>query len=270
MHGVKPAKAALVTGAGSGIGRQVALKLGDPQQRYAVALVARTASDLEAVASEISARGGHALALPADVGDWEAVHRAVAIAVSTFGRLDLLVNAAGVSYPGPFGLLTASEVEEMVRTNMLGVLACTHAALPHLMACRGTVVNVSSMAGLTGVPGLAVYSATKWAVTGLSQALRAELKESGVRVVVIYPTYVSHTRMLEYELTRGPLIGYAPSMVVTAEEVAEGILRAIEQGKEDVIVAPLGARLGLKLSSLLPRLRERALATMYAKALRKR
>ncbi len=258
-------RAALVTGASSGIGRQVALKLGQPSRGYAVALVARTLADLEAVAQEIASGGGQAVALPADVGDWEAAHLAVAEAAEAFGRIDLLVNAAGVSHPGPFGSLNREEAEAMVHTNLLGVVACTHAALPFLAAQRGTVVNISSLAGLVGVPGLAVYSATKWAVTGLSEALRAELAAAGVRVVTVYPTYVSHTRMLDYELERGPLIGYSASMVVTAEEVADCIVRAVERGEAHVVIGPLGARLGLKLSSLFPGLRERALARLYSK-----
>lgn len=206
------------------------------------------------------------MALPADVGDWEAAHRAVAKAAEAFGRIDLLVNAAGVSHPGPFGSLTREEAEAMVHTNLSGVVACIHAALPFLAARRGTVVNISSMAGLVGVPGLAVYSATKWAVTGLSEALRAELAAAGVRVVTVYPTYVSHTRMLDYELERGPLLGYSASMVVTAEEVAERVVRALERGKTRVVIGPLSARLGFKLSSLFPSVRERALVRLYSRA----
>jgi short-subunit dehydrogenase len=257
-------KVALVTGAGSGIGKQLALRLGDPRRGFAVALVARTVTDLEAVAAEIEAQGGSALAVPADVGDWEAAHRAISRTVDAFGRIDVLVNAAGVSHPGSFISLTRDEAEAMVRTNLLGVVACTHAALPHLAAQRGVVVNISSMAGLVGVPGLAVYSATKWAVTGLSEALRAELSRSGIRVVVVHPTYVSHTRMLDYELQRGPLIGYSPAMVLTAEQVADRILKAIDGGKSQVVIAPLIARLGLGISSLFPGLRGRVMARLYA------
>ncbi len=259
-------RVALVTGASSGIGKQLALRLAR-LYGYAVGLVARTAADLDRVASEISERGGRALALPADVSNWDDAHRAVSHTVQVFGRLDLLVNAAGVSYPGPFEGLTREEVEAMMGTNVLGTVACLHAAIPALAASKGTVVNISSMAGLVGVPGLAVYSATKWAVSGLSEALRAELSSKGIRVMAVYPTYVSHTRMLDFELQRGPLIGYSSSMVMTAEQVADRVLEALMHGREHVVIGPRSARFGLRISSLFPSLRNKAMARMYARSI---
>ena len=113
---------------------------------------------------------------------------------SQFGRIDVLINNAGVSAQALFEDVQAQDLhwyEKLMKVNLWGSVWCTHAALPHLKASRGRIVAVSSLAGLVGVPGRTAYSATKFAMTGFFEALRAELKDSGVSVTIAYPGVVA-------------------------------------------------------------------------------
>src|SRR5579883_1567569 len=160
---------ALVTGASSGIGEATALALG--QAGAAVSLVARRRERLEALAARIEEGGGRALAVECDVADESQVREAVARTVGELGRLDTLVNNAGVMLLGPILDAPTDEWRRMVGLNLLGLLYCTHAALPHLLEAAereprrvADVVNVSSVAGRISRPGNGVYSATKFGV----------------------------------------------------------------------------------------------------------
>jgi short-subunit dehydrogenase len=179
----------IVTGASSGIGRELALQLAN--QGAWLALAARRAVLLEEVAAECQARGGRALAVPTDVGDEDQCERMVAWAVDAYGRLDMLVNDAGISPAGMFDqLANMSTVEQAMRVNYLGSVYCTYYALPHLKQARGRVVAVSSLSALTGLPKLSAYIASKKAVAGFFDSLRIEARPHGVSVTVIYPSYV--------------------------------------------------------------------------------
>jgi NADP-dependent 3-hydroxy acid dehydrogenase YdfG len=195
---------ALVTGASSGIGRAAARSLAE--RGAAVALVARRADRLEQLAGEIADAGGTALPLEADVGDREQAERAVAQAVSELGRLDVLVNNAGVMLLGPVGDAKVEEWEQMVQVNLLGLLYTAHAALPHLLAAAGEeprrvadMVNISSVAGRMARKGSGVYNATKHGVGAFSEALRQEVTGRHLRVSLVEPGAVdtelqSHNR----------------------------------------------------------------------------
>jgi NADP-dependent 3-hydroxy acid dehydrogenase YdfG len=183
---------ALVTGASSGIGAATAKALAD--QGAAVALLARRADRLEALAAEIRAAGGNALAVPADVTDAEQVAAAVARTAEHLGRLDILVNNAGLIRMGPATEAALADWDALVSVNIQGVLYVTRAALPHLVAAaadspRGVadVVTVSSTAGWVARPGTAVYSLTKFGVNAFSEGIRQELIGSRVRVGVVGP-----------------------------------------------------------------------------------
>ncbi|WP_264917409.1 SDR family NAD(P)-dependent oxidoreductase, partial [Mycobacterium kiyosense] len=184
--------AALVTGASSGIGAAVAKALA--AQGAAVALLARRADRLAAVRAEIESAGGTAISVPADVTDAEQVAAAVDQVVGEFGRLDIVVNNAGLMQSGPAATAPLRDWEDMVSVNVAGVLYVTRAALPHLVAAaadspRGVadLVNISSTAGWVARPGTAVYSLTKFGVNAFSEGLRQEMIASRVRVGVVGP-----------------------------------------------------------------------------------
>src|SRR5262249_48656730 len=180
----------VITGASDGIGAELARQLSREKPR--LVLAARSAARLEAVAADCRARGAQALAVATDVTD-EAQNRAlVERAVDAFGRLDTLVNNAGVSMHAWFEDTTDfSTYEQLLRVNFLSCVALTRFALPHLKKTRGLIVGVSSMAGKTGVPARTAYCASKFALGGFFEALRIELGGSGVDVTMIFPGVVA-------------------------------------------------------------------------------
>lgn len=182
---------ALVTGASSGIGAATALALA--AEGASVALVGRNADRLAQIAARIEAAGGRALVLAADITEATAAEKVVADAVAGFGRLDILVNAAGVMLNGSSLKRPFDEWRQMVDLNLTALMAVSKAALPHLVAAaasgRGVtdLVNISSIAGRTASAGAAVYHATKFGVTAFSEALRQEFAKRNLRVSVIEP-----------------------------------------------------------------------------------
>ena len=183
---------ALVTGASSGIGAATAVELAAQGAR--VVVVARRKDRLEGLVEQIAAAGGGALAIAADITEEAAAQQAVAETVERFGRLDILVNNAGVMLLGPTPESSTADWKRMVDLNVMGLLYCTHAALPHLLEAAGQgprrvadLVNVSSIGGRSVRPGSQVYNLTKWGVGALSESMRQELAGRHVRVSVIEP-----------------------------------------------------------------------------------
>jgi NADP-dependent 3-hydroxy acid dehydrogenase YdfG len=183
---------ALVTGASSGIGEATARQLAG--QGVAVALAARRMGSLEVLAADISNAGGKALVIECDVTNEQQATEAVERTVSELGRLDTLVNNAGVMLLGPVAGAPLSEWKRMVEVNVLGVLFCAHAAIPHLLRAAdegprqvADVVNISSVAGRVARNGNGVYSLTKHGVGAFSESLRQELASRHVRVSLVEP-----------------------------------------------------------------------------------
>ncbi|WP_433559211.1 SDR family NAD(P)-dependent oxidoreductase [Pseudonocardia xinjiangensis] len=183
---------ALVSGASSGIGQATARRLS--AAGAAVALVARRADRLEQLASQLRQEGGTALAIAADLTDSKAAAAAVERTVAELGRLDTLVNAAGVMLNGPSESSPLQEWDQMVDINLRGLMYVTKAALPHLLVAAqdstrtvADVVNISSVAGRFSAPTVALYNATKFAVTGATEAWRQEYTTRNLRFSVIEP-----------------------------------------------------------------------------------
>lgn len=233
---------ALVTGASSGIGAATAVSLAS--LGAGVALVARRSDRLEDLATRLRADGATALVITADVTIQAEAERAVALAVSELGRLDTLVNNAGVMLLGPVVGAPVEEWDRMVRINILGLLYCTHAALPHLLraaedSTRGVadLVNISSVAGRETRNGSGVYNATKHGVGAFSDALRKEITTRHVRVSLVEPGAVdtelaSHNRP---EVLAGMRQRFAGLERLRAEDIADAIAYVVTRPRHVAI-----------------------------------
>jgi clavulanate-9-aldehyde reductase len=238
-------KVVAITGASSGIGEATALAC--VEAGAAVALAARRADRIEALARRIGEAGGRAVATPADVGEEAQARAFVERAHAELGRLDALVNNAGVMLLGPIEGAPTEEWRRMVHVNVFGVLYCTQAALP-LMRAQGSgeIVNVSSVAGRHARAGAGVYNLTKFGVGAFSEALRQETAGSGIRVTLIEPgavatELVGHNRPEVIEQLVKRFGGVEP---LQASDVANAILYAIGQppnvSVNEVLVRPAG------------------------------
>ena len=187
--GALDGKVAAITGASSGIGEATALAL--VAEGASVSLAARRTDRIEDLASRIEADGGRAVAIATDVSDEEQANAFVERTKSELGGLDILVNNAGVMLLGPVAGAPTEQWRQMIDVNLLGLLYCTHAALP-IMGSQGSgdIVNVSSVAGRIAAMGSGVYNMTKWGVVGFSEALRQECARAHVRVTAIEPGWV--------------------------------------------------------------------------------
>lgn len=179
----------VITGGSAGIGRELAYQLA--AQGAWLVLAAREATLLEETAREARNRGARAVAVPTDVAIETQCQALIERAVAEYGRIDTLINNAGISMYARFDELgTVEPLERVMRINYFGSIYCTHYALPHLKQSRGRIVAVSSLAGKTGVPMRSAYAASKHAMAGFFDSLRIELAEDRVSVSVVYPGFV--------------------------------------------------------------------------------
>lgn len=224
---------ALVTGSSSGIGQATALSLSSCGA--AVALVARRTDRLEALAAQIEAAGGTAQVVSADISDRAQAEAAVQTVVARFGRLDILINNAGLMLLGPVAGSDPDEWDRMIAINQQGLLYVTHAALPHLLTAaennqRGVadIVNISSVAGKFASASFAAYNMTKFGVNGFSMALRQELAKQHVRVGMLEPgavttELVSHNRDEIREHLQASANEAIPAPLLP-EDIADGVI----------------------------------------------
>ncbi len=198
-----------------------------------VGLCARRAAELEAVATEIRAGGGQALALPCDVGEREQVAAAAERALAELGPIDGLVNNAGYGGHRSFLEWEVGDIERMMRVNFLGAVYWTKELLPQMVDRHsGWLLFMSSVAGRIGVPGESAYAASKFAMTGLAEALSIEVEEHGVHVLTVYPGAIDTDFFDEEALQRMPAT--AKRMMVEAPGLADAIIDALRRGKREL------------------------------------
>lgn len=250
----------VLTGASAGIGHQMALQLA--ARGAHLVLAARDAARLDETAAECRALGARVIPVPTDVGDEAQCRALVERAVAEFGRIDTLVNNAGIGMWARFDEMTdLAPFERIMRVNYLGSVYPTFHALPHLKRTRGRIVVVNSLTGRTGVPTRSGYAASKHAVAGFFDTIRIELEDSGITVTQVFPGFV-HTEIRERAFgPDGHALGAGNSPVrerevMSAEECARQIIDAAGQRKRELIMT-LRGKIGARLKLIAPRLVDR-------------
>jgi short-subunit dehydrogenase len=253
-------RAVLVTGASGGIGRAAALRLAEAGAR--VGLMARSEPVIRLLAEEIAAAGGQAAAIQGDVRSAEDGVRAVSEMERRFGGLDALVNNAGIGYLRGADEATDAEIEEMVETNLLGAIRMTRAALPRLLERPGrALVNVASFAGKVAPPYYSYYSATKFALVGLTEAWRRELGPRGLRVTLVLPA-ATETAFLD-RAGRERALGMGPAgTILRPEQVAAGIERALRRHPPELYLPGRNRAIGI-VNSAFPALSDRIVNALF-------
>jgi short-subunit dehydrogenase len=252
-------KVAVVTGGSSGLGRAIARALVERGARVVIA--ARGAEKLAAAADALRAAGGDVLALSVDITQQADVERLLAGTIERFGRLDMLVNNAGRSARGEAIATTPEEFAELLDLNVIALVRCTRAAMPHLLESRGHLVNIGSLAGKTAARYMCAYSATKHAVSAYSQQLRLELGPQGLHVLLVSPGPIARDEPRVYSEEKVASLppsarkpgGGAKVGLIKSDRLAQQILRACERRQSELVV-PGSARLLFALSQLWPSL----------------
>jgi short-subunit dehydrogenase len=249
-------KIIVITGASDGIGAEMARQLA---KRYGaqvgLLLAARDEARLAQVASQCAALGAQTLAVQTDVSQEPACRALIAAAIAQYGQIDALINNAGMSAQALFEEVNdLAWYEHLMRVNFWGSVWCTHAALPYLKQARGSIVAVSSLAGLFGVPGRTAYSASKFAMTGFFEALRAEVKTAGVSVTTAYPGVVA-TQIRHHGLNAAGQVagssGLKEDTAMSVEECARLILQGMDSRQREVVMTAKG-KLGRWLKLIAP------------------
>jgi short-subunit dehydrogenase len=222
----------VITGASNGIGKQLAV---DFAARGAIVVgCGRSIPRLKQTLKEVRQTSPSSTMIGCDVSDSEQVHGMVGKILADFGRVDILINNAGIGMRQTFAETPLPTIEAIMRTNYLGAVYCTHQILPSMIA-RGTghIVNLSSGAGKIGTLNMAAYCASKFAINGWSESLYHEVKPLGINVSVICPGPVGteFNRDFRDSEPKSP-----PALIVTAEEVSRAVIRAIERNKFEVVM----------------------------------
>jgi len=236
----------LITGASQGSGKATALLFA--RNGYDVALTARQPERLEAVAAQIRALGRRAIAIPTDVGDPEQVQALVAKTLESFGQVDVLVNNAGICLSGAIEQTSLADWHQIMDTNFWGYVHTVQALLPHFLERKtGAIANVGSFGGKMPLPQMTAYCASKYAVTGFTDALRLELVPQGIHVCAIHPGVIN-SDFLERAQFRGTTQQISETMqqqmqstlqaawVSQPEDIAQAIWDAVRHQKAEVVV----------------------------------
>lgn len=258
-------KVVLITGATSGIGKALALAFG--QAGAAVVITGRNVQNLQLTAQELKAQNIIYLALQADVSQEQDCATMVAETIRKFGKLDILINNAGISMRALFENLELEVIRKVMDINFYGTVYATKYALPHIIKSKGSIIGISSIAGYRGLPGRTGYSASKFAMHGFLETLRTEMLAKGVHVMVACPGFTSSNIRNTALAANGQAQGESPrdeDQMMPAEEVAARILKATYQRKRDLVMTTQG-KLTVFLNKWFPSLTDRLVLNHFQK-----
>lgn len=250
-------KVIIITGGSSGIGRACALAFGKAGGK--VVINGRNGQKLNEVGAELHAAGVEFLAVPGDVSKEDDCRRLIEETVARFGRIDVMLNNAGISMRALFQDVELDVIRQLMDINFWGTVYCTKFALPHLLNTKGSVIGVSSIAGYQGLPGRTGYSASKFAMQGFLGALRTETLHQGLHVMVACPGFTASNIRNTALAADGRQQGESPraeAKMMTAEEVASKILEGTRHRKRELVMTGQG-KLTVFLSKWLPGLTDK-------------
>jgi len=234
-------KVVVITGASSGIGKALAFEFSGKGSK--VVLGARNHDNLKKVADEINQQGGEAVYCVADVSNENDCKNLILTGVEKYGKIDILINNAGISMRATFNDLKLDVLKQLMDINFWGTVYCTKHALPFLLETKGSVVGVSSIAGLKGLPGRTGYSASKFAMNGFMETLRIENLKTGLHVLMAFPGFTASNIRNTALAADGSMQGESPrdeGKMMTAEEVANHIYKAVIKRKNRIILTSQG------------------------------
>ncbi|WP_266204603.1 SDR family oxidoreductase [Pontibacter kalidii] len=258
-------KVVLITGGTSGIGKALAFAFG--REGAKVVVSGRKQQNLDQTSQELSAAGIDNLAVNADVSMEEQCQRMVQETVDKYGRLDVLINNAGISMRALFEDLDLAVIRQVMDINFWGTVYSTKYALPYIKQAKGSIVGISSIAGYRGLPARTGYSASKFAMHGFLETLRTELLHSGVHVLLACPGFTASNIRNTALAANGQQQGETPreeEKMMSAEEVAERILKATMQRKRDLVMTTQG-KLAVWVNKLFPSLADKLVYNVMAK-----
>jgi len=248
-------KVVIITGASSGIGRSLASVYGDRGSKLVIA--SRNQQALEIVSDDLKKRGIDVLAVITDVSKEEDCRRLIGETMGKYGRIDILINNAGISMRALFQDAELEVIRRLMNTNFWGTVYCTKFALPHLIKTRGTIVGVISVAGHIGLPGRTGYSASKFAVRGFLDSLRIENLKTGLRVLVVAPGFTSSNIRRSALTANGTIQGETPrneASMMSPNKVARRIYRAVKYHRRQLILTFIEGKLAVFMKQWFPRL----------------
>lgn len=247
--------AVIITGASSGIGKHLALRLAD--QGAWLALAARNAGQLEGVADQCRQRGGKAVAIPTDVAEQDQCKNLIERTMGEYGRIDTLVNNAGITPASRFTRMhDLSLFEKVIQINFFGSVYCTYHALPHLKETRGRLAAICSLRGKLPSTRADGYGASKHAMAEFFQSIRMEIARSGVSVTIIYPGWVSTgitSRSIKADGNPTGKIAKIEESAMPVDTCTRIIAEAVAKRKREVVMT-LGGKMGLWLLLIAPKI----------------
>ncbi|MEO1654760.1 MAG: SDR family oxidoreductase [Bacteroidota bacterium] len=258
-------KVVIITGASSGIGKALAFEFG--RQGAQVVITGRNSEKLEATTQSLTQEGIQLQAIVADVSKEVDNQRMIQETVDRFGKIDVLINNAGISMRALFEDLDIEVIKKVMDINFYGTLFATKAALPHILAQKGSIVGVSSIAGYRGLPGRTGYSASKFAMHGFLESLRTELLKKDVHILLACPGF-TQSNIRNAALTKdGSHQGETPrdeAKMMSAEEVASRIYKAVLHRKRDLVLTRQG-KITVLMNKILPAWMDKVVYNVMAK-----
>jgi short-subunit dehydrogenase len=259
-------KVVVITGASSGIGKALAYEFGARKSK--LVLAARNLTKLKAIVSDLQLSGVQALAIQTDVTIENDCKALIEKALEKFGRIDVLINNAGISMRALFVDLKLAVMHRLMDTNYWGTVYCSKFAMPHLLKTSGSLVGVISIGGYIGMPGRSAYAASKFAVRGFLDTVRVENRKTGLHVLVVAPGFTTSNIRRAALLADGTMQGETPrdeSHMMSAEKVAEYVYFAVKKRKRQLILTFFEGKLTVFLGKIIPKFLDKLIYNTFAK-----